>query len=132
MRSKMRASVPPYALGLAPAFAGVDGEGAGAPTGIAQPATRRATAEAAKNLGARIHNMTLRQRDRSNASRTRRGSRLARFAVKTRSHLALLYNSSESEGRLIVPIQPSPVSRSTLPLRRRTGMSSPSICVFTG
>src|ERR1700681_4638489 len=107
MRSKMRASVAPYLVALAPS--GADGEDAGAPTGIAQPAISRATADAAKYLCARIHLITIRQRDRSNASRSRRGSRLARFAVKTRSHLALLYNSSEREGRLIVPIQPSPV-----------------------
>src|ERR1700680_1331148 len=130
MRSKMRASVALYLPALAPAK--VEGKGAGDPTGIAQPAISRATADAAKYLSTRIHLITIRQRDRSNASRSRRGSRLARFDVNTRSHLALLYSSSESEGRLIVPIQPSPVSRSTLPLRLRTGMSSPNICVFTG
>src|SRR5258706_5725646 len=48
----MRASVAPYLPALAPTR--IDGEGAGVPTGIAQP-NSRATADAAKYLCARIH-----------------------------------------------------------------------------
>src|SRR4051812_7168482 len=99
--------------------------------GITQPTLRSRVATATK-LVRRMDVISRLQLDRSNASRTRRGSRLVRLAVNTRSHLALLYNSSEREGRLIVPIHPSPVRRSTLPLRLSTGMSRPSISVFTG
>src|SRR5882762_8548711 len=126
MRSKMRDSAAPYLL----AFGGVgdvDGEPVGLATGIAQPATRIRAAVATNVLVTIIRVISPAQPDRSRAASTRRGSRLVRRAVKTRSHRALLYNSSDSDGRLIVPIQPSPVRRSTFPLRLRTGMSRPSI-----
>src|SRR3954462_14433355 len=124
----MRASDDAYGV----AVLGPDDGATGAAIGIAQPATRKATTDAAKELVTRIHVISPCQSDRSSASRIRRGSTRARWAVKTRSQRALLYSSSDSVGRLMVPIQPSPVSLSTFPLRRSTGMSSPSISVFTG
>src|SRR5207237_8672890 len=107
-------------------------EGAAPAIGIVQSATRKRPTAARISFESRIPFISRVRGYRSNTSSIRRGSRLVRLAVKTRSHLALRYNSSDSEGRLIVPIQPSPVSRSTFPLRLRTGISSPSISVFTG
>lgn len=84
----MRASVAPT-LPLAEARGGA-GEGAGGTTGTAQLQAINAVEAAARNLDATIDSMTRRQGVCSKASRTRLGSRLVRFAVNTRSHLALL------------------------------------------
>lgn len=88
----MRASVAPT-LPLAEARAGAGegaGEGAGGTTGTAQLQAINAVEAAARNLDATIVIMTRSQGVCSKASRMRLGSRLARFAVNTRSHLALL------------------------------------------
>src|SRR5882724_8012506 len=127
----MRDSVAPYAVERA--GVAVDALAGAAPAmGIVQSATSSMPAAAKTTFETCIHVISRDQSDRSSALRIRRGSSVVRLAVKTLSHLALLYKSSESEGRFIVPIHPSPVRRSTLPLRRRTGISRPSIWVFTG
>src|SRR5437764_8687176 len=132
MRSKMRDSLALYLEVPGGAEVGFEFD-AGAPvTGTVHPAANKALAVIATSVEVRIRFISRVQADRSSASRISLGSSVVRFAVKTRSQRALRYSSSESDGRLIVPIQPSPVSLSTFPLRRSTGMSSPSICVFTG
>src|SRR3954471_14281123 len=82
IRSKMRDSDDVYGLAV---LGAVDrATGAEAAIGIAQPATMKATTAAARFLVTRIHVISPRHRDRSSASRRRRGSRRVRLAVNTR------------------------------------------------
>ena len=73
----------------AAAVAGVAAGGDDA-IGTVQPLTIKATEAAANNLDAIIPVIASCQGDRSNDSLIWRGSSFARFAVNTRSHLALL------------------------------------------